>query len=528
LKIEARPLSGTAFARAWLEGDALAGELLPGHPSRLESYRERISHIEEHFDRSSREDVAAELIAGGSGSEARLERFIRDEGFVVTTGQQPGLFGGPLFTLYKALTAAALAERLEAELKRPVLPVFWIASEHHRWDDLRMAHAVDMGNELREVALPSRSGPDLPVHRFTLGADTTEAVEAFLSLLPNTEFAGRWASLLREAYAPGRNPSQAFASVMTELLADSGVFLIEAHASCLKQRALPILLRELRESASRETGLAGVIETLAEGGFEPQVPLLEGATNLFFESPSGRERIFRDGERLRLRGSEQGITCEEVEAAVREDPSLLSPNVLLRPVVEAALLPTLAYVGGPGEIAYLGQTAPVFAGHEVVRPVVHPRGAFVVLEARIEKVLRKFELEVEELSLPYHEVAGRLARDEMPEDVRRALEDLRGGVSRSSAALTRSVQAVDPTLKGAVGSFEGQVESLLADIERKIVQGLKRENEIALGQVEKAQTHLFPLGRPQERVLNPFSYLVRYDKAFLNEVRDAARRSLLL
>ena len=527
MKIEARPLGGTPFAEAWLAGDAGAAAFLPGDPALLGSYRTRAAAVAGSFGEVERREIAAELTGGGDGAAERIAAFVRDGGFMVTTGQQPGLFGGPLYALYKGLTAAALAARLEAELGRTVLPVFWIASEHHGWNDLRTAHLIDPENELREMSLAERSVPSVPAHRIVLGDEVNEVVELLLSLMPETEFLPAWAALLRRTHVAGATLVEAFRLVMEELMGPAGVFLIRADAPGMKSRALPLLLRELRESGARSRAGAAVANDLRRAGFEPQVPVLDGATNLFLEGPSGRERIFEDVGGYRLRGSETRLTYEEVESRVLADPSRISPNVLLRPVVEAAFLPTLAYVAGPGEIAYLPQTSPVFEGHGIERPVVHPRVSLVVVERKVEKVLRKFDLDLPAMARPHHELAGRIARDEMPSEIREGLTRVRDGIGGGAGELARAAAGVDPTLRGAVESFRGQATGLIDDLERKIVQGIKRENEIALTQLAKAQLNLFPLGQPQERVLHPFQFLVRYDREFLSLVMEKARSAVL-
>jgi bacillithiol biosynthesis cysteine-adding enzyme BshC len=527
--LEARPLAGTRFAEEWLRRQPSASALLPGDPTTLSSYEGKAREVASRFDSGARREIARLLSGGGPDGAARLASFVDRDGFMVTTGQQPGLFGGPLYALYKALTAAALAHRLEDALGRPVLPVFWIASEHHVWEDVASVQVVDPENTLHDITLPVPGGArGRPLHRVLPGKEVVGAVERFLSLHPPSEFLPRWKDVLSEAYTPDHTLPEAFRRVMAELLGEAGVFLLFAHDPALKARSLPLLLRELDESASRETAIATLDATVREAGFEPQVPYLEGATNLFFVGPEGRERLFRDGGRFRLRGSERAFLLEEVRARATDDPSLLSPNVLLRPVVEAACLPTLSYVAGPGEIAYLPHATPVFDAHGVARPIVHPRVALWVVEGKVGKILKKFGLTLEDLSLPEHELAGRLAREEMPPTITKALREMTRALAAGAEELSGAVTAIDPTLRGPVDGFRSQSGQLLADVERKILTSLKRENEVALGQASKARLHLFPLGRPQERVFNPIYYLARYAEGFTEAVNDRAREAVLL
>jgi len=481
------------------------------------------------FGRAGRERVASLLADGRAGAADRLTAFVEEEGFVVTTGQQPGLFGGPLYTLYKAFTAVALARRLEDVMERPVLPVFWIASEDHDWEEARLTHVLDPGNELEEVALPPREGEAAPpLHSLPMTNEVTALVERMGELLPATDFSERWLELLRRTHAPGVTLPQAFQGILEALTTDLGLFLVQSHAPALKTASLPLLLRELEGSGAAEVALRDRAQALEEAGYPLQVPLLEDATNLFLEGPAGRERIFREGAgKLRLRESGRIVSRSEVETQARAAPGTLSPNVLLRPVIEAEVFPTLSYVAGPGEVAYLPQTAPLFGIHGVSMPVTHPRASLMLVEGKVDKVLEKFSLDLDDLSRPHHELAGRILRDEIPEDVRQALGKLRGEVARGTGELAKAVRGVDPTLGGPVEHIRNQAFSLLDDMEKKVVQSMKREREVALAQLRKAQLNLFPLGKPQERVLNAFQYLVRYDRKLLDGVAAAAAEAVL-
>jgi uncharacterized protein YllA (UPF0747 family) len=159
-------------------------------------------------------------------------------------------------------------------------------------------------------------------------------------------------------------------------------------------------------------------------------------------------------------------------------------------------------------------------------PVIFPRFSAAPVETKIRKVLDKFDLQVSDLHRPFHEVAGDIARDEVPPEARKALGGLRGAIGKSVGELTQAVKPIDPTLKGPVQHIRSQSFAAIDELEKKIVHALKRENEIALGQLEKAQVHLFPLGKPAERVQNPFYFLTRYGGAVLDELYDAFRVNL--
>ena len=232
--------------------------------------------------------------------------------------------------------------------------------------------------------------------------------------------------------------------------------------------------------------------------------------NLFLEGDAGRERLYRDGDGFVLRTSGAHRTASEITAAAAADPSVLSPNVLLRPVAESVVFPTLSYVGGPGEIAYFAQLAEYFDAHGVRMPVIFPRWAATPVENKIGKVLEKFGVTVADLNRPFHEIAGEMAREEVPGEVRAALGKLRGAIGQGAGELQTATNPVDPTLKGPVQHMRSQAFAAVDELEKKIVQAVKRETDIALTQLEKAQVHLFPGGKPAERVQSPFYFLARY------------------
>jgi bacillithiol biosynthesis cysteine-adding enzyme BshC len=267
-------------------------------------------------------------------------------------------------------------------------------------------------------------------------------------------------------------------------------------------------------------------DALEAAGYGIQVPILEGGVNLFLEGPAGRERIYRQDGGFRLRTSDTQLSADDVRARQAEDPVVLSPNVLLRPVIESMIFPTLSYVGGPGEMAYFAQLGDYFRAHGLEMPIVYPRFGVTPVETKIRKVLQKFGLEVEALNRPFHEVAGDIVREEVPADVKKALVGLRGSIGKGVGELQQAVKPIDPTLKGTVQHVHSQAFAAIDDLEKKILHALKRENEIALSQLEKAQVHLFPNGTPAERIQNPFYFLTRYGGAVLDSLYEQFRVNL--
>ncbi len=484
------------------------------------SFEGKAAEVDSRFGRDERRRVAEAVRPHDEAGRARLERFVEEGGFMVTTGQQPGLFTGPLYSIYKGITAVCLAAELEAHLGKPVIPLFWVGSEDHDWAECNHTFVLDAENRLQRVQVADPGGDSRrPIHRIDLGAELTEALSAFASMLPETDFSEAALDVLRRAYEPGRTLGRGFRETVDALLGPLGLMTTESSDRVVKEVSAPVLWDALERSVEHEAVLTETTGRLQAAGYEPQVAVLAGAVNLFLEGPGGRERLYRDDDGFRLHTSGEHRSLDEIRAEVTADPH----NVFLRPVVESRVFPTLSYVAGPGEVAYFAQLERYFALQDIRMPVVYPRIAYTLVEAKVGKVLKKLDIDVEALAQPFHEVAAAFAREEVPDEVRRALGTLRGAVGQGSAQLLEAARPIDPTLKGPIQAARNASLVAFADAEKKILQSVKRQSEIALGQLEKAQKNLFPEGRPQERCLNIFQYLVRYGDALIPALAERAR-----
>ena len=476
--------------------------------------------VDLRFDSDARRRALRALKVPKSVDPERLDRWIEQRGVIVTTGQQPGLLGGPLYALYKGISAVRLAEQLEGVLARPVLPVFWVASEDHDWDEADHTYVIDTANELVRLQVRDPGHARRALHRIPLGEEIVDLVEQVAQYLPATDFSDPYLDQLREAYKPGTTLVDGFASALSGLLAPLGMCFADAASPAVKELSGPLLLEELDRAEAHEALLREDADKLESAGYSPQVPILDGAVNLFLEGSEGRERIYRNGNNFELRRSGESVSAQAVRERAESDPLTLSPNVLLRPVVESTIFPVISYVAGPGETAYYAQIKRLYQAHGLMMPVIYPRHAVTVVEAKVRKKLDKFGLDLERLQRPLHEIMSDMARDEVPDSVRQALGEISNAVARGSADLLEAATSIDPTLKGPVTNARNTALSAFQAAERKIVQSVKRENEVASNQLEVAQRHLFPEGQPQERILAPLYYLVRYGSEFVESLAE--------
>lgn len=439
---------------------------------------------------------------------------------MVTTGQQAGLFTGPLFTIHKALTAVRLARSLEDELGVIVLPLFWVASEDHDWDEINHAF-LPAGEGIRRIDLPAADRRPAPMSARTLPDDVDATVDEAAHVLAGQPFTDQYIMLIREAYRSGATVAAAFETVIAKLLAPFDILITDAADPVLKAASAGVLAEALARADHHESLLASRTDALIEAGYHVQVPVLERATNVFYHGAGERERLYRDRGGLTGAGTGVRMTLEDALAGVREEPGDFSPNVFLRPVVESAVFPTLAYVGGPGEISYFGQLMPLFGEFGMEPPVVYPRASVTLVEGDVEARLDALGFEMPDLRRPRHELVEAVARQAMPQALRQALEDLSRGVSGGYRRVIEEAMTLDETLAGALGSLRNESLSRIGRAERKILRRLKDLEGERVRELDSVRARLAPGGQPQERVLNVIGFLALHGPELLTAIHAA-------
>lgn len=522
LKIEVGRLGGSRLVEDYLENAPGPARFFPGSPWDPEAYRRKAEEVDRRFDAARRRAMADAIQPTSPVAAARLERVVAEGGFFVTTGQQAGLFGGPLFTIYKAFTAAALARRLEDELGRPVAPLFWIASEDHDWAEVDHVRVLDQANEIHAIKVESdAAGAAVSMQHRRLGPGVEAALEHLARVLPKTEFSEAVLERIRAAYTPDRTVAAAFRELITGLFEPFDLLVVEAGHPVIKALGRAVLEAELENWREHELLVREQTERVVAAGYHAQVAVLADSANVFLETDAGRERLVREADGWALKHSGRRFTDRELRALLDAEPGRFSPNVLLRPVVESAVFPTVAYVAGPGELSYYAQIGCLFRAHGIEMPIVYPRASITLVEAKVKKVLDRYGLGIDAFRRPPHELAAELLREELPDGVVAALRRLRADLGAGYAALLDAGRAIDPTLKGPIQSARNAAFVQLEEIEKKIVQHLKKQNAIGVEQIEKAAVNLFPLGQPQERVLNVVPYMARYGPALLDAIAQA-------
>jgi bacillithiol biosynthesis cysteine-adding enzyme BshC len=491
-----------------------------GNPAEASAWSGAIRRAQRHARPRAAivEMLAAQQARRGSPPEARAAvTTLANPGTVaVVTGQQAGLFGGPLFTLLKALTAVRLAQRVTRDQGVPAVAVFWIDAEDHDWDEIAACGVLGADQTIRRVAVePPEGAGERPVASLTYGNDIAGVIDELSATLPATEFTPALLDGLRAAYRPGQGIAQAFGAWLDQVLGPHGLIVYDASDPAAKPFAAPIFRRELEQAGSTTKLAAEAGAALVGLGYHMQVTPHEGQAALF-DLVGGRRAIRADGENF-LIGDEPVSRSALLDRATTH-PETFSPNVLLRPIVQDTIFPTVCYVAGPNELAYLGQLKGVYETFGVPMPLIQPRATATVLDSAGVRFLTKYKVALPSLEAQDEHALNALLRAQLPPSVERSMQEAELEIAARLDAVIRAVPAIDPTLEGAARNTLGRLQHELRNLSGKIVQAAKRRDETLRRQFQHVRGQAFPGGAPQERTVGFISFLNKYGPAFVERL----------
>jgi bacillithiol synthase len=498
--------------------DRLAG-FYNGNPADPGAWRDAIARAQRH---PRQRDAVANVIAAqqrrrnaAPSAVAALAQLRDPQSVAIVTGQQAGLFGGPLYTLLKAITAVRLAARVRETYRVPAVAVFWADGEDHDWEEVRSCTVLDGETGSRSVELPAAPDSTRPVGRVTLDSTIEAALTDLKAALPATEFTPRLLDDLARIYRPGVSMTAAFATWIEALLGPHGLVVYESSDLATKPLVAELYAREIemRGASVRRAIDAGA--ALQSAGYHAQVTPAEGSLALF-RMLDGREPIRVEGDTAVIGDERQPLA--ELASRARTAPHEFSSNVLLRPLVQDTLFPTAAYVGGPGETAYFAQMKEIYAAHGVPMPLVAPRPTMTLLDANALKFLTRHDVPLESLRAQDESVLNDLLAAALPPAVEASLESAMKALDERLAVVTAAVTNVDPTLEGAARSTLTRMQDDLKKLQAKVIQAAKRKDETLRRQFKHAQTQAFPGGVPQERIIGFVSFLNKYGPALIDRL----------
>src|SRR4051812_7027785 len=478
------------------------------HPYReLTSYQESAAQI--NFSDTQRAELIAALRQSNPAGKS-LERWAQRGTVAVVTGQQVGLFSGPAYTMYKVLHAVRLAEWLSAN-GIPAVPVFWLATEDHDFAEVNHVWVFDA--EHRPVKLEMRrSASAQPVGEIALAAPPVRELRTALHGLP---FGEEVADLVEESYRPGSTMGKAFGELLKQLLKRFDVLQVDPMQPAFRKLAAPLLKSAVQAAPELTAAVLERNKELAAAGYHAQVHVEEQTSFVFLLENGKRLALRRHGDEYVLNG--RRFTTAEL--ADRADS--LSPNAILRPVAQDSMLPTVAYIGGPAEVAYLAQSAAIYQRLLGRMPVAIPRTGFTILDARTDKLMERYGVRVQDLFHGEGPLRDRIAARLIPSSVANASREAAASVESSLGRLRNELEAFDPTLAKAADRSLAKIRYQLGKIERKAGLEALRRDERAARDAASIYGLIYPERHLQERLYSFLPFLAKHGFDLTNQVYDA-------
>lgn len=443
-------------------------------------------------------------------TRANIEALTDADTLAIVTGQQVGLFGGALYTPLKTITTLQLAQKWAAQTGRRVVPVFWLEGEDHDLAEVNYIQ-VQQGNDWVKLQYSGHELPENgnlgPVGRLSFTAQIEEMVNEVETILPPTAFKPELMAQLRDIFKTGTSFHAAFVQMMKLLFPDQGLIFVTPDDPALKRLSIPLFEREIKDSATLFTQLQTVSEDLKQAGYHAQVH--PRSLNLFWVDEHGRYAIDKTNAGFRLKGREKTFTPAELLTALYETPENFSPNVVLRPQMQDWLFPTLAYIGGPGEIAYFAQFKPVYTWSGIPMPYLYPRASATVIEGRIQKVLQRYNIQLTDLTGDFETLFKQMVLAQSGTKIEDSFQAESIRLNQSIETLKTVAVSIDPSMGKATEALRASLQNEIEKFKKRLIQAEKRNHEGMRDQVWKARTALFPDGL-QERKLSVLPLLNKY------------------
>ncbi len=486
------------------------------------------SHIEKVKSRDyPREPLGAILkeqneAYGCDGSTLEnITKLVDKKACAVVTGQQVGLFSGPLYTIYKALTAVKLAQYLSQKGKEPIVPIFWLASDDHDFAEINHVNFLDQANQVTRVSYdPPLSSTRIPAADILLTPDIAKCIEEFEAATQGSDFKQSVISQLSQAYGAGESIATAFARWITQLLKPYGVIIIDGSHPELKELGAKVFYTEIREGSPSTKRALESSQELQESGYHAQVSVHDGILNLFYGEQERQSIHVQDGS-YQIKGSEDAYTRQELLDLLESNPQRFSPNVLLRPLYQDALLPTVAYVGGPGEISYFAQMKGIYDSFGLHMPILYPRKTVTLLERKIDIVLTNYQLAVQDVWRSDDKLINEAVQKNIPGAIDESIGLAAAHLERDFQSIKEEVIAFDPGLEKTVDMSLGKINQQIEFLHKKILKAAKQRDAIITQQLSKAIHNLYPNNHLQERVFNITPFLIKYGFALMDQLYNA-------
>lgn len=501
------------------------------YPSAVRYHHELAQRVPEvlgayRVDRAQVCDALAAMNERWGAGEATLEniRLLRESDCIaVVSGQQAGLFTGPLYTVYKALSAVKLAGCLRQRNTKAV-PVFWIAAEDHDFEEVAKAELIGRDCQLKSVEVSTALHQEgQPVGHVKLNESIDAVIDELFELLPNSEFAADMKSLVKKAWQADRGYVESFAIMMTALLGHHGLIFLDPLDPELKRLAAPLYSEAARRAPEIASALEQRSAELERDGYHAQVLATANSFPLFLhDEKGGRHAVVRvESGNYKTKNLDREYSADELATMALETPERFSPNVTLRAVVQDHLLPTIAYYGGAAEIAYFAQTAEVYRVLDRPATPILPRSSLTMIERHTGRVLERYGLSLPDFFEGLDPVIVRVVEEHLGADTAKLFSHAEQNVNHELDRLRQELEMIDPTLASALDTGRKKINYQLDGLRTRFVRAQMNRDEAAHRQLQRAFDQLYPNKDLQERHINITSLLARHGTYVIEWIYNA-------
>ena len=461
---------------------------------------------------------------GASGKTLENIKFLRENDCVaVVTGQQAGLFSGAIYTIYKALSAVKLAECLSAKGQRAV-PVFWIAEEDHDFAEVKKTFAVDRAGELFELEnTPRNYTENLPVGAVKLDETIGKTIAEFFKSSKYTEFSDELRTILSESYKTGETYSTGFAKFLTKIFAKYGLIIFSPLEIELKKLSATIFAEAVQKSDEIREKLLLRNDELKAENYSAQVLVEKDFFPFFWVDEQGKRRALKKNKdgKIQAKDTRREFELAELVEIAEKSPENLSPNALVRPVVQDFLLPTVGYFGGAAEIAYFAQNSAIYETlQRPVTPILH-RQSFTVIEAKHARTLKKYDLKLTDLFDGYESVLPAVVEKYLNRETAQVFSEAEEIINAQLELLDRNLSQSEPSLANNLATRRRKILYHIGALRTKFHHAEVRKDEIINRQINAAFAALVPHKALQERTLNVLSFLNSHGLYFIDWLYEA-------
>lgn len=435
-----------------------------------------------------------------------IERLKNDNAIAVVTGQQLGVYGGPLYTVLKTISTIHLAKKLEKEFDRPVVPVFWLADEDHDYEEVRKLTIIEE-DEPKTFSLPPKNNHLPTVADLALPDELSELRDRLKESLYNTDFSDELWELLDECFNDDRSFFEAFGLLISGLFSKHGLVLAGSNQPDVKAVTGKYLKTSIQKADTIRNQLEKKSAELAEK-YHQQVTLYD--SNLFYlDDETGRTKISRNGNSWKTDGRIEWSTAQLIDE-IDTHPERFSPNVFLRPILQDVLLPTIGYVAGPGETAYFGQMKSMYRCFDMKMPIIFPRMSATLIEPAIDRIIGELPFEFHEYGKRIEDLESDYVDRTDQHDIEAIFEEWQSSVNELSDTKKEDIAEIDPTLEAAAEKATSIYINELNKLKGKVYRSVKKQDQTQLDRIRRIKANLFPGDALQERTIAAIFYMNKY------------------